>query len=601
MGEIVNSIKKVITGSKTYGAPDDTISWFISIFYDKYYVKAANALEEIKGLDTEEALNNEFLRMVEESPQEERSQYTFTGGYDFYYKLIKSEPKTKDDVRQFILNYERPESIKLNINILNIIKASKCDKIYIGKQADNKKYYILVYNDGRLFVYNDNNSMVGEASSVKIVNYLLGLKYKKLYLGSDINRFVCIPSNTLTDYELYRIRLQITDDLLRRESSNAVGKVAQAMLNSVPHSDKADYADKSGAADISEQSLESGSSTSASKSNTADVAKELSEEGVNKVVNEFIERLKTDDDILDLISSRTEQLIAERDEKKKWEYKVIEYNKEFNTLDIYNDEQIEQALSILENSHRLLISGDTGSGKSELANYIAHIITGENISSRENTGSLSGAIQYDRVCITSARSGVSIVCGDDAGDVKAGDLAKFIKHINDTNNSDKCVFICNEVQAADFGWLIGGKLWEQLNNTGIPSETVLPSNLYLIFTGCKNRDFGIDRQITERVKTICIDYISEKNTEMLEKINRNIIEKTSPVTANKLKSALNLIAKINDNEGYSFISFRVFKHISENIINGKVMNDSDIKEINVSIAKQTSKELIARLKELCRI
>ena len=285
------------------------------------------------------------------------------------------------------------------------------------------------------------------------------------------------------------------------------------------------------------------------------IADGLSEKGFNIVVEKILNSVTNKDTkIIDLLINRMQEL----KEKKKHEYKYTNYDSHFTTADIYSSDVLVKARNKLKDAKRLLILGNSGDGKTQLAYFLAHEITG---------GEPIGIPQknepenYNRICIENAGNGYTLWEEDDTKETM-GKLRLFVEHIEQNNITQDCCFICNEIQVSDLRFLVGGRIFEAFNNC--EHCTLLPDNLYIIFTGCKDRDFGIDNQVLERIPSVEIPYIQENSYEVKGKILKAFKGKSEETT----KEIIDNVGKINSAEECQIVSTR--KLID--IINGKKVN-----------------------------
>lgn len=240
------------------------------------------------------------------------------------------------------------------------------------------------------------------------------------------------------------------------------------------------------------------------------------------------------------------------------------------TLSIYPDELIEEAETKLNKSHRLMILGGTGSGKTRLSYLLAEKLTGEKIGPpAKGSGE---CCCYHTICEVGARAADKLRNGD-----KTGALDKFIRHIEEGDKEQKYVFICNEIQATDLGYLIGNELWENFSTPGVYEG--LPENLYIIFTACENRDFFLDSQVKERVDNVTIGYISRDNDETEKKIIDAFKDKVT-----NIDKIVDIIEKVNDTEEYSVINIRTLMRI---LSDGEFNTES----IDVDIYENNKKQI----------
>lgn len=274
--------------------------------------------------------------------------------------------------------------------------------------------------------------------------------------------------------------------------------------------------------------------------------------------------------------SRLRKIYEAVDNKKledKRKYIAIDYENTTGkgvTLSIYPDELIEEAEAKLNKSHRLMILGGTGSGKTRLSYLLAEKLTGEKIGPpAKGSGE---CCCYHNICEVGARAADKLRNED-----KTGALDKFIRHIEDGDKDQKYVFICNEIQATDLGYLIGNELWENFSTPGVYEG--LPENLYIIFTACENRDFFLDSQVKERVDNVTIGYISRDN----DKTEQKIIDAFKDKVAN-IDKIIDIIEKVNDTEEYSVINIRTLMRI---LSDGEFNTES----IDVDIYENNKKQI----------
>lgn len=573
---IISMIHKLVGATKCYGAPDKSSAIAFKTLLSIDILQNTYA-SDFTHRKTE--LNKMFTDLV--NKRDANTEYTYSGGFDFYYKLVASEIKSTLDVTNFLNNYKVPENIVEISNAMeNNLEYLKCDEVYLSKMPTEERFLLIVYTDQNMvgiYKYNKSTKDIEILERAKVVdsyiiNHLHTLKYNEQYLGTKVNNFLYIPANTISEYEIYRMMLLVSGEGVNSQAKAITAKPCEEPPKTVPHADTSDVSDIAKQTDTAEQANRAEESE---ETKTADIANELSEEGINKVVDKFTASLENErDDILELIAKRAENIRANKEEERKWAYKAAEFTGEYTTLDLYEDTLIEKSIDILENTHRLLITGNTGSGKSELAYLLANWLTGENIGrSSETTG------EYKRICVVMARDTVGLM--NETG-AKIGQLSKFIKYIKDNDIQDKCVLICNEVQASDMGYLLGKDLWEEFNSYNI--SNILPKNLYLIFTGCKDRDFGIDKQVTERISTVEVSYISRENEDMLRKLRKYFVDtESNPDVQRLISKIIDKIAELNAEEAYQIVSMRKFKNTVQLIkeIGLENIKDSTERFINI--------------------
>ena len=530
-------LEMYITETKEYGKPsDDAINHFINSTLASIIIDKPKRLEN-KTIETN--INSKWLGLVKDGAVDDiRSTATlFSGGYDFYYYLSKQDIKDKQSLRIAIEQYTIPELPRINDSLRNILKQYNGVQIYQVSHVDGTYHYLVAQNNGDIKTYNENGTQLSNTIDIELLAHLKSISFKQEYLGTDINAFLNIPLNNVSEFDLY----------VRCDSIESLSTI----INQHNIIDNVAHANMSDTSMISADSLESDKaekSYDSHNASTANIADGLTDNAIEKVVESFTDSIVNGDkkEILDAIEQKIFEKQQERREKEKWSYPVSVYTHEFESLDVYRNETLENADRHLTNSHRLLIIGSTGDGKTELAYYMAHKLTGENIGANRDSS------YFNRICIGSARDARPIYTEKDSEYI--GKLNRFIRHIKDNDITEPCVFICNEIQASDMGYILGENLWEEFNNSGI--SEILPDNLYLIFTGCKDRDFGIDSQILQRIPSVEIGYISsnfedkhEKMLKAFDGVNDNLID------------ILKLVEDINDTEGYPIISMRKFKDI----------------------------------------
>ena len=271
----------------------------------------------------------------------------------------------------------------------------------------------------------------------------------------------------------------------------------------------------------------------------------LSEDGFRILIDKFKESLLEEEStVMSALAKKTHEIQKAVEQKEKHTYHFNDsYNGNFTTADIYNDNLIAKANEILNRTGRLLIIGETGSGKSELAYKLIYDITGEEIGKPNGADAVAN---YNRVCIANARNGYSFWYEDD-NQSTIGKLRLFVEHIRNNNITEPCVFVGNEIQTSDFGYLVGNALFEGFNNPDRVDGELLPSNLYIIFIGCHNRNFGIDDQVYGRVEHIQLEYLSG-GTDDGEVVAEKIINNIGGSNLERSRKIVELVREINHNE-----------------------------------------------------
>lgn len=285
----------------------------------------------------------------------------------------------------------------------------------------------------------------------------------------------------------------------------------------------------------------------------------LSDRGFNILLDKFIESLGNENkSFLGDVANAIMQI--QRLEKHNYIYH--DYTGNYKSKDIYSLDVMTAAPNILQEKHRLLIIGCSGDGKTQLAYLLAKKFTGVNIGEPVTTEPEN----YYRICVANAGDGFSLWEEDDTRST-IGKLRLFVEHMKKNNITEPCCFICNEIQASDLRYLISGSLFEDFNNSGISS--LLPENLYLIFTACKDRDFGVDSQVLERIPSVELDYITESDSVVQDKLVKAFANKG----AERVAKIAEFAGKINTAEGYQVVSMRNLIAI----INGNKPNSEPVK------------------------
>ena len=546
-------LERFINSENEYGKPTNT-EYFIRSTLAKEIIKTPTAL---KSNSLEKSINKRWLNKVQSRIQrsETLSDLCFDGGYDFYNYLSKQDIKDGQSLRIAIEHYQVPSIPVLNNSLQNVFQRYTGSEVYKVPQADGTFKYLITTDALRIVILDEYGNKVSETTDTEVIEALNKMVFKQVYLGLNLNIFLNIPLNNISELELYLKCKSIEQLKTISNQHNIIDNVAHADMSDTSmvsadslESDKAGQAEQAEQAGQAEQAEQAERTYNSHNASTANIADDLTDKAIEKVVESFTDSIVNGDkkEILDAIEQKIFEKQQERREKEKWSYPVSVYTQEFETLDVYRNETLENANKHLANSHRLLIIGSTGDGKTELAYYMAHKLTGENIGANRDSS------YFNRICIGSARDARPIYTEKTSEYI--GKLNRFIKHIKDNNITEPCVFICNEIQASDIGYILGENLWEEFNNSGI--SEILPDNLYLIFTGCKDRDFGIDSQILQRIPSVEIGYISsnyedkhEKMLKAFDGVNDNLID------------ILKLVEDINDTEGYPIISMRKFKDI----------------------------------------
>lgn len=557
---------KYITDTKEYGKPsDDSLDYFLNSDLAKSIIDDNKSLNDSK---IEELVNSEWLKLVKTEAIDDTSYIDceFNGGYNFYRYLSTQTISSVDNLKQAILQYIIPKIPEISSTLQSILKQYNGDNLYKVTQANGTYHYIIANRFGSIKVYDNKASELVNTTDNELISSLEKLSFTQQYLGTAVNAFINIPNNTISEISLYSLCSTLENPVKLSNQHNIIDNVA--------HANESDKALVSGDSLKSDDSVNAESAESSYKSHdatTAMIADSLTDEGIEKVVDTFTNSILTSKtEVIDLIA----KAIADKQKEALWKYNCTTYSNKFSTMDFYKQSTLNKAKAILDNTGRLLILGCTGDGKTELAYFLAHTLTNEDIGkplSETDKGN------YHRICVASGRDGE---CFTAENNNYIGRLRKFIKHIKDNNITEPCVFIGNEIQAADMSYLLGDSLWENFNNSD--RSTLLPNNLYLIFTGCKDRDFGVDSQTTQRISTVEIDYLSEDNQEVHDKI-------LNKLSNSKVENILKLVEKINSREDYPVIPMRQFI----NIINDKNWNIA----VDESMLSSTSKRDLEELRK----
>lgn len=560
---------KYITDTKEYGKPsDDSLDYFLNSDLAKSII---DNNKSFNGNKIEEVVNSEWLKLVKTEAIDDTSYIDceFNGGYNFYRYLSTQTISSVDNLKQAILQYIIPEITEIPSELQSILKQYNGNNLYRVTQADGTHHYIITDKIGSIKVYDNKASELVNTTDNELISSLEKLSFTQQYLGTAVNAFINIPNNTISEISLYSLCSTLENPVKLSNQHNIIDNVA--------HANESDKALVSGDSLKSDDSVNAESAESAESSykshdaTTAMIADSLTDEGIEKVVDTFTNSILTSKtEVIDLIA----KAIADKQKEALWKYNCTTYSNKFSTMDFYKQSTLNKAKAILDNTGRILILGCTGDGKTELAYFLAHTLTNEDIGkplSETDKGN------YHRICVASGRDGE---CFTAENNNYIGRLRKFIKHIKDNNITEPCVFIGNEIQAADMSYLLGDSLWENFNNSD--RSTLLPNNLYLIFTGCKDRDFGVDSQTTQRISTVEIDYLSEDNQEVHDKI-------LNKLSNSKVENILKLVEKINSREDYPVIPMRQFI----NIINDKNWNIA----VDESMLSSTSKRDLEELRK----
>lgn len=534
-------IIKYITDTKEYGKPsDNSLDYFLNSDLAESIINNAKLFY---NKTIEKVVNNEWLKLVKTEAIDDTSYIDceFNGGYDFYTYLSTQLILSVDDLRKATLQYIIPEIPEIPSTLQSILKQYNGNNLYSVTQADGTRHYVITDKVGNIKVYDNKASELVNTTDNEIISALEKLSFTQQYLGTTINAFINIPNNTISEISLYNLCCTLENPVKLSNQHNIIDNVLHAN-----ESDTSLVSEDSIKADNSTEAESAESSYKSHDATTAMVADNLTDEGIEKVVDSFTNSILTSKtEVIDSIAEK----IADKQKEALWKYNCTTYSSGFSTMDFYKQSTLNKAKAILDNTGRLLILGCTGDGKTELAYFLAHALTNENIGkplSETDKGN------YYRICVASGRDGE---CFTAENNNYIGKLRKFIKHIKDNNIIEPCVFIGNEIQAADMSYLLGDSLWENFNYSG--RSTLLPSNLYLIFTGCNDRDFGVDSQTTQRVSTVEIDYLAEDNQEVHDKI-------LSKLSNSKVENILKLVEKINSREDYPVIPMRQFINIINN-------------------------------------
>lgn len=571
---------------KKRGRITDWVSDFWEVF-GGYITTNTFILKHSTGVSYKSNLNDAWIARVESDKVNNNTDAQYTGGFEFYefVELNQVNINSFDDFERIIGKFSY-ESILTD-------KESE----YISKLQDNvnfRPFYVYKNNKLNQFVALDKESMYAVTSKdgmikiqPNIVNEVFKLDFKYEYLGTKINTFCRVPSYESIN-EVFTLLLM--EGLLEVN----VPKVKESEHSKT--SDRSDEADKSKQSEtaeeskyadesmIAEESLISEESKTSEESEHAKIADGLTEEGFNKVLSGLMSVFSNPDSEQ---SKTLSMLLNELSEQQRYNrmhtYEYVETSEDnFRTIDIYTETIKDKIKDLLFKYHRVAILGDSGSSKSELANWLAYEITGEYVGGHTIYHT---PMRYKRVCVASARTGESFWHEND-NYATIGELRLFVEYIEKNNITGPCVFIGNEIQASDFGYLLGSTLFEDFSHPGI--SQILPDNLYLIFTGCPKRDFGIDNQVFERVKHVNLTYYTDSEECTLDKNKiianfgfEDVLEKADKI--NKIED------NINNRQALSVR--KMFERMSDSWSGGTLLEDDEYR-------KELDKESLKLLKQL---
>lgn len=538
-------LERYITETKEYGKPsDDAINHFINSTLASIIIDKPKRLDN-KTIETN--TNSKWLELVRNEDVDIRSTAPlFSGGYDFYYYLSKQDIKDEQSLRIAIEQYTIPELPRINDSLRDILKQYNGVQIYQVSHVDGTYHYLVVQNNGDIKTYNENGKQLSSTNDIELLAHLKSISFKQRYLGTDINAFLNIPLNNVSELDLY-VRCDSIENLSTITNQHNI-------IDNVAHANMADTSMVSGDSLESDKAKQAERSYEAHNSTTANIADDLTDEATKKVVDTFTNVLLHGDEngTLKKLADETYKIQKEHEEKEQWIYKPVEYKHKYNTKDLYSKKVLDDAKNNLHDHHVTAIIGHTGDGKTQLAYLLAHSLTEEQINSNDEGN-------HRRICVCNASQVGRIYTA--TGEEKPYILNRFIKYIKDNNIKEKCVFICNEIQRVDIASLLGG-LFDKFTDNSKSFFKEVP-NLYLIFTGCIDSDFGIDDQSVQRLHRVNIGYISKNNTDRHNKIIEEYANYTS------IEKTLELVEKINDTEEYPVISMRLFKRLlnKDNIVN----------------------------------
>lgn len=539
-------LEMYITETKEYGKPsDDAINHFINSTLASIIIDKPKRLDN-KTIETN--LNSKWLGIVKnEAVDDIRSTATlFSGGYNFYYYLSKQDIKDRQSLRIAIEQYTIPELPRINDSLRNILKQYNGVQIYQVSHVDGTYHYLVAQNNGDIKTYNENGTQLSNTIDIELLAHLKSISFKQEYLGTDINAFLNIPLNNMSEFDLY-VRCNSIENLSTISNQHNI-------IDNVAHANMSDTSMISGDSLESDKAEQAERSYDSHNASTANIADDLTDNATKKVVDTFTNVLLHGDEngTLKKLADETYKIQKEHEEKEQWIYKPVEYTHEYNTKDIYSEKVLNDAMNNLADYHVTAIIGHTGDGKTQLAYLLAYSLTKEPINSDDEGN-------HEHICVCNASQVGRIYTA--TGEEKPYILNRFIKYIKDNNIKEDCVFICNEIQRVDIASLLGG-LFDKFTDNGQSFIEEVP-NLYLIFTGCIDSDFGIDDQSVQRLHRVNIGYISKNNTDRHNKIIKEYANYTS------IEKTLELVEKINDTEEYPVISMRLFKRLlnKENIVN----------------------------------
>ncbi len=511
---IPHKIIQYIEATKEYGKPsEEALEYF---WY--YFGKDIENNKFLLSSTDRDAIDNKWLDIVEYY-----KDTTYSGGFNFFVQLYKHQININniEDLRVLVNKYKYVSVVTYDFKemLLNLKDSADFDisdyYVYINNALEAE---VALKTDDFLeeCIVINGNGHVDYLRDADLIQRLKQINFVKKYMGTELNVFGYFPK-TEEDKDTF------TNLLLEK----GIIKDNASVVKEADHAKESDSSKQSEEADV------------------ANVASGLTEEGSNELFNKFMDSLMEEDSlVMGALAKKTYEIQKAEEKREKHTYKFnSSYGGNFTTVDIYNDSLLEKANDILNRSGRLLIIGETGSGKSELAYKLISEITGEPIG--VPTGSDTVA-NYNRVCIANARNGYSFWYEDDSH-ATIGKLKLFVEHIRKNNITEPCVFVGNEIQSSDFGYLMGDALFDAFNTPARVDEELLPSNLYIVFIGCNNRNFGIDDQVYGRVEHVRLEYLAGGTSEG-EVIASKIIKNLGGDNLERAKQIVNIVSKINSNE-----------------------------------------------------
>lgn len=439
----------------------------------------------------------------------------------------------------------------------------KCTGTDIFKDTSRINYYGICMEQGKnKSGIKQYKTLPGAISLQKNISTAYKIKFKDcvayLLKGGDYDK---VKPRTITVKSF-------TGNIANKEYLSKIHHTAKKMSTN-------DFVEWARNAQLAKEAEHSQESDQAQQSILADG---LSDTGFNIILDKLIHNLIQDNSpLMNKLVDKTINAQYERNLK----YKFKPYNTEKiknRTFEIYNPELIKEASKILDEDHKLLIIGESGSGKSRLATCLAQRLTGKIIDSESVDG------RYQHVWIKNVDGEMLWYTGQDSNIF--GNLNVFVNHIEKENNpNQKYVFILNEIQRTDLG-AISGNLFESWSSGLIPDD--IPDNLYIIFTACSNSDFELDDQIFQRIRYVELDYLRSDNKDLITNLTAILYSNLFNLEVGKCTDIISLSQELNDIEEYQVINMR---HLFA-MFNGRTIKNPINKEDLTSQGQKKLQEMI---------